>query len=173
MIDGFTYLPGFVSEQEEQTLLARLKSEPFEPLAMRGQRTRRSIVSYGLEFRPLVGTLAPAPALPRYLHRIRARAAELVGLPAESLKQSLLTKYPASSDIGWHVDHQSFGDVVLAISLLGNATLALRRHDEEYRLAIEARSIYILRGAARSEYQHKVTAKTLRYSITLRPVSAQ
>ena len=152
--------------------MVHLEAEPFAPIPMRGRTTRRAIVSYGLEWKPLVGRLAPAPAVPEYLHDVRARAAAIVGIDDHQLQQSLLTRYPAKSDIGWHVDHRSFGEVVLAISLLGDATLALRRDDEEHQLPIAARSLYVLRDAARATYQHRVTAKALRYSITLRPVAA-
>lgn len=172
-IDGFTYVPEFLSVEEERSLLAWLVAEPYAPLRMRGQLTRREIVSYGLEFKPHVGQLEPAPAIPAYLHDIRKRAARVAGVQGRTLQQSLLTRYPANSEIGWHVDHQSFGDVVVAISLMGDAILALRRGDEEHRLPIAARSLYVLRACVRSEYQHRVTAKALRYSITLRPVASQ
>ena len=138
---------------------------------MRGQQTRRTIVSYGLEFRPLVGKLAEAPPIPEFLHPVRARAACSVNLPPEDLKQSLLTRYPEGSDIGWHTDHASFGGVVISISLLGDATLSLRRADEVHCLTVERRSLYILSGAARFEYEHRVRARSLRYSVTLRPVA--
>jgi alkylated DNA repair dioxygenase AlkB len=169
-IDGFTYMPEFLSVDEERALLARLMAEPYAPLRMRGQTTRREIVSYGLAFKPHVGRLEPAPAIPRYLHAVRKRAARVAGVHEMTLQQSLLTRYPSKSDIGWHVDHQSFGDIVVAISLMGDATLALRCGEEEHRLEIAARSLYVLRARARAEYQHKVTVKALRYSITLRPV---
>lgn len=171
LITGFTYEPSFLSVEEEDALIERIELERFAPILMRGQRTRRSIVSYGLEFRPHVGSLATAPAVPDYLHPIRNRAAAISGVAPDALAQSLLTKYPRNSDIGWHVDHQSFGAIVIAVSLLGDATLALRRENEEHRLTIERRSIYVLRDSARFDYQHKVTARSLRYSITLRPIA--
>jgi hypothetical protein len=74
VIDGFTYLPNFISVDEERALLERLVAEPYAPLRMRGQTTRREIVSYGLEFKPHVGRLEPAPALPAYLHAVRKLA---------------------------------------------------------------------------------------------------
>jgi alkylated DNA repair dioxygenase AlkB len=171
VVAGFSYVPDFLLAEEERQLVVHLEGEPFAPIPMRGRTTRRAIVSYGLEWKPLVGRLALAPAVPEYLHEVRARAAAIVGIDDHQLQQSLLTRYPAKSAIGWHVDHQSFGDVVLAISLLGDATLALRRDGEEHQLPIAARPLYVLRDAARATYQHRVTAKTLRYSITLRPVA--
>lgn len=171
VISGFQYTPCFLSAAEEETLLTRIVHERFAPIAMRGRQTRRSIVSYGLEFRPHVGTLAPAPALPDYLHAIRTRAAAFVGISPGMFAQSLLTKYPKNSDIGWHIDHQSFGGIVVAISLLGDAMLALRRDEEEHRVMVAPRSLYVLRDSARFDYQHKLTARSLRYSITLRPIA--
>ncbi len=171
MVCGFSYFDDFLSVSEERRLLRRLEREPFECLRMRGQRTKRALVSYGLRFKPHVGELGPAPPLPRYLHSVRVRAAALIDMSGDVLEQSLLTRYPQGSDIGWHTDHASFGDVVVAISLHGDATLAFRREREMHRVLIRRRSLYVLRDAARYEYEHRVTARALRYSITLRPIA--
>lgn len=171
MVSGFSYFGDFLSAAEERHLLGHLEREPFESLHMRGQRTRRSVVSYGLQFRPHVGELGPAPPLPGYLRSVRVRAANLIGMNGDVLEQSLLTRYPQGSDIGWHTDHRSFGEVVVAISLQGDATLAFRRERQTHRVLIRRRSLYVLRDAARYEYEHKVTARALRYSITLRPIA--
>lgn len=171
VIDGFEYYPSFLAESEEEWLATRLSREAFESIPMRGQKTRRSIVSFGLEFRPLVAVLAPAPPIPSYLHGVRGRVAEVVGLRPHILEQSLLTHYPAGSDIGWHRDHPSFGDVVAALSLLGDATLFLRRAEDIHRVNIGRRSLYVLRRDARYECEHRVKARAPRLSITFRPVA--
>jgi alkylated DNA repair dioxygenase AlkB len=74
--------------------------------------------------------------------------------------------------IGWHRDKGVFGDVI-SISLLSPCAFRLgRKADsgwERYLLTVEPCSAYLLRGAARTEWEHSIPAvETLRYSITFR-----
>ena len=76
--------------------------------------------------------------------------------------------------IGWHRDRSVFGDVV-GISLLSSCTFRLRRKQgarwQRANLTVEPRSIYLLRGPSRTEWEHSIPAvNTLRYSITFRNV---
>ena len=64
------------------------------------------------------------------------------------------------------------GDVV-GISLLSACTFRLRRRSasgwERYSMTVEPRSAYLLRGAARAEWEHSIPGvESLRYSITFR-----
>jgi alkylated DNA repair dioxygenase AlkB len=165
---GFLYLPDFISHAEERTLLVALNQEPFAPMRVRGQITKRETVSYGLEFKPYVASLPPAPPLPAYLRKLRRRVAGVTGFPARTFVQSILSRYPDGSNIGWHVDHASFGAVVACVSILGSATLSLRGRGAHERVALAPRSLYVLSDDARVGFEHKVVAHALRYSITLR-----
>jgi alkylated DNA repair dioxygenase AlkB len=67
-----------------------------------------------------------------------------------------------------------FGDVV-GISLLSPCTFRLRLKTgnrwERRNLAAEPRSIYLLRGPSRTEWEHSIPGvDSLRYSITFRNV---
>ena len=68
-----------------------------------------------------------------------------------------------------------FGAAVVGISLAGLTVMRFRRGPsrgrETYRLTLAARSLYILSGPARREWQHAIAGqKELRYSITFRTV---
>jgi alkylated DNA repair dioxygenase AlkB len=70
--------------------------------------------------------------------------------------------------IGWHRDRSVFGDVV-GISFLSSCTLRLRF--ERQNLIVEPRSVYLLRGPSRTEWEHSISpVNTLRYSVTFRNV---
>lgn len=170
---GFLYLPEFVSHAEELSLVAALHDERFARLRVRGQLTRREIVSYGLEFRPYVSALPPAPPLPSYLHPLRNRAASAAGISSDALVQAILSRYSERSDIGWHIDHRSFGGLVACVSLLGSATLSFRGRRRQERVAVAPRSLYLLQDDARFVFEHKVVAHSLRFSITLRTLAAE
>jgi len=81
-------------------------------------------------------------------------------------------EYAAGAAIGWHRDRAVFGDII-GISLLSACNFRFRRKAgpawERYSLTAEPRSIYLLRGAARNEWQHSIPAvDALRYSIIFR-----
>ena len=82
------------------------------------------------------------------------------------------TEYAPGAPIGWHRDKAVFDDVV-GISLLSLCTFRFRRKTahgwERFNLTLEPRSVYLLRGPARTEWEHSIpTVNELRYSITFR-----
>jgi alkylated DNA repair dioxygenase AlkB len=112
--------------------------------------------------------------MPELLVGLRARAESYAGLSPGSLQHVLLTEYAPGAAIGWHKDRLIFGDVV-AISLLSPCTFRLRLKTgsrwERRNLAAEPRSIYLLRGPSRTEWEHSIPGvESLRYSITFRNV---
>ena len=83
-----------------------------------------------------------------------------------------MIRYGEGAGLGWHRDRPVFDDV-LGISLLSTAPLRFRRRRgekwERFTLRAEPRSLYLLRGPARSEWQHSLApVATLRYAITFR-----
>lgn len=87
-------------------------------------------------------------------------------------QRELVTEYEAGAGIGWHRDKDVFGEVV-GISLLAPCSFRLRRESrggcERASLTAEPRSVYLLSGAARTEWEHSIPAvDALRYSITFR-----
>jgi alkylated DNA repair dioxygenase AlkB len=116
--------------------------------------------------------LADAEALPEWLLPLRAKAAAFAGLTADDLVHALLIEYDVGAGLGWHRDRPVFGDVV-GVSLLSEAPLRFRRRKgekwERHVLRAAPRSAYLLRGAARTEWEHSLApVDALRYSATFR-----
>jgi alkylated DNA repair dioxygenase AlkB len=84
----------------------------------------------------------------------------------------LVTEYGPGAAIGWHRDKGVFDEVV-GISLVSPCNFRFRRKSgsawERYSLTVEPRSMYLLSGAARTEWEHSIPGvDALRYSITFR-----
>ena len=112
--------------------------------------------------------------MPDFLLVIRARAEHFAEIAPGTLHQVLITEYTPGAAIGWHKDRSVFGDVV-GISLLSFCTFRLRRktghHWERRNLTAEPRSIYLLRGPSRTEWEHSIPGvDNLRYSLTFRNI---
>ena len=103
---------------------------------------------------------------------MRNAAASFAGLRPEQLPHVLVTEYTPGTPIGWHRDKAVFEDVI-GISLLSPCTFRFRRKSgnawERYKLHLQPRSVYLLRGPARTQWEHSIPAvDSLRYSITFR-----
>ncbi|HEV7242357.1 MAG TPA: alpha-ketoglutarate-dependent dioxygenase AlkB [Thermoanaerobaculia bacterium] len=171
-ISGFSYEPDIVTPEAHDAIAAMIASEPFAPLRMRGQVSRRRIVSYGLSFVPHLLNLPLASPIPQYLYPVRRLAAAIAGVPEATLRQALITFYPTGAEIGWHVDHANFGDTVAVASFSGSATLFLRGcPGPKVQQCILPRSVYVLTGAARWSAEHRVVAHADRYSVAFRTLT--
>jgi alkylated DNA repair dioxygenase AlkB len=174
---GFRYQTEFLSPEEENSLLQHIKSQPFREFEFHGFTGKRRIVSFGWRYDFNGGGLTKIEDMPEFLLGVRARAERFADIAPGTLQQVLITEYFAGAAIGWHKDRSVFGDVV-GISLLSACTFRLRlkagRGWERRNLIAEPRSIYLLRGPARSEWEHSIPAvESLRYSITFRNVLGQ
>jgi alkylated DNA repair dioxygenase AlkB len=119
--------------------------------------------------------LAEAEPIPGWLLPLRARAAAFAGLAPDALVHALLIEYDTGAGLGWHRDRPVFGDVV-GVSLLSAAPLRFRRKRagkwDRYTLPAAPRSAYLLRGPARSEWEHSLApVATRRYSATFRTMA--
>jgi alkylated DNA repair dioxygenase AlkB len=170
--NGFLYIEGFLSEEEEQGLVRFGETLKFQPFIMRGQPSRRGIFRFGYNYGTAGGAKDEPAPIPPVLIPVREKATAIAGLRSEDFQSALFTRYEPGAPIGWHRDLPMFGPVVLGISLLGRCTFKLRHKDNPCHvlsLVLEPRSLYVLGGAARSEWEHSIPpAKELRYSITFR-----
>ena len=99
-------------------------------------------------------------------------AAAFAALRPADLSEGIVTEYAPGAPIGWHRDAPGFG-VVVGISLLAAARFRFRRGKvgawETVEVRLEPRSIYVLTGPARTEWQHNIPpVDALRYSVTFR-----
>jgi alkylated DNA repair dioxygenase AlkB len=171
---GFRYQAEFLSPEEENSLLQHIKSQPFREFEFHGFTGKRRIVSFGWRYDFNGGGLTKIEDMPEFLLGVRARAERFADIAPGTLQQVLITEYSAGAAIGWHKDRSVFGDVV-GISLLSPCSFRLRLKSgqrwERRNLIAEPRSVYLLRGPARSEWEHSIPGvESLRYSITFRIV---
>ena len=170
--EGLRYQAEFLSPKEQGDLIARVAALPFRPFEYQGYLGKRETVSFGWSYRFDGSGLAEAAPIPDWLLPVRARAASWAGLGPEALVQALIIRYGEGAGLGWHRDRPVFDDVI-GLSLLSPAPLRFRRKQGEkwqrFTLETAPGSIYLLRGPARTEWQHSLTpVTTLRYAITFR-----
>jgi alkylated DNA repair dioxygenase AlkB len=170
--EGLEYAREFLTPPEEADLAGHFASLDFTPFQFHGFEGKRRTVSFGWHYAFDGSGLRETEPMPAWLTPIRDRAADFAGVAPEALEHALLIEYGEGAGIGWHRDRPQFGDVV-GISLLSPARMRFRRKrgDRWERLALtaEPRSAYLLRGPARTEWEHSIPqVDALRYSITFR-----
>ena len=172
---GFRYQPNLITPDEERDLLDRIRQLPFQAFEFQGYTGKRRVVSYGWKYDFTERKLDRREDIPDFLLGLREKAAAFAEIEAGELQQALVTEYDIGAPIGWHRDKAVFGDVV-GISLLSAVPFRLRRlvGDKWERVTItaEPRSVYLLRGPSRTEWEHSIPpVEQLRYSVTFRSLA--
>ena len=175
---GFTYVPQFLSGAEQAQLLEVIHTLPFEEAQYKEWRARRRIVSFGGRYDFTRQELTQGPPIPEFLHPLRGRLADWAGISEQRIQHAMIAEYRPSTPLGWHRDVPQFGEV-MGVSLLGHARLRFRPwppasgQRATWKIDLEPRSAYLLRGPARWQWQHAVSpTRELRYSITFRTRTA-
>ncbi len=177
--EGLAYEPEFLSREEEQTLIALIRSLPLEAAKYKAYTARRRVVSFGGSYDYDANKLLPAQPLIEELHPLRARVARWAGVAPETLHHVLVAEYAPGTPLGWHRDVPDHEEV-FGISLGSTAVLRLRpyppvapKRADVVKLRATPRSVYAMRGPARWAWQHSVApVDELRWSITLRTARA-
>jgi alkylated DNA repair dioxygenase AlkB len=172
---GFRYQREFVTREEEQSLAEWIATLDLKPYEFRGYQGLRRVVSFGARYDYDSRRVARAPDFPAPLLSLRERAALWAGHAAEDIRQILVSEYSPGAPIGWHQDRPQFGDVI-GVSLLAPSNFRLRRAKgkgwERKSVPLQSRSIYLLSGEVREQWQHSIPPlAALRYSITLRTLA--
>lgn len=172
---GMRYETGFLSAEEERHWIGFAQSLPLREMNYKGYTAKRRVLSFGGKYDYVANRLEEGPPIPDALDPLREKVAAWLGVDAAAFTQVLVAEYREGTPLGWHRDVPDFEDVV-GVSMLSQAVMRFRpyppdapKKSDVLKLTVEPRSIYLLRGAARWDWQHSVAAtKALRYSITFR-----
>jgi hypothetical protein len=169
---GFVFEPEIMSPFEEEEFLNVIKGLSFGPFIMHGVEAKRRIANFGLRYARPSGTLTDAPEFPPGLEPLRMRAASLAGIAPSEFAHVLINEYQPGAGIGWHRDSPPFG-IVAGISFGTPCRMRFQKGEgaarETWAVELAPRSIYLLTGSAREEWQHSIPpVKALRYSVTFR-----
>ena len=173
---GLLYLPEFLSEGDENSLLKKLRQldwERYGIVKVRGKISRRREIDFIHEYNTRGRSLSPGRDVPSFLEPLRERCESILDLEPGAIQQVITTKYAPGAPIGWHVDAKVFGGTICGISLGSSGTMRFRKKGTgargSWRLELVPRSLIVMQGPARFEHEHEILPVTEeRYSITMR-----
>jgi alkylated DNA repair dioxygenase AlkB len=174
-IPGLRYERAFLSPDEEACLLEVIQTLPLHAAQYKAYEARRRVCSFGGSYDFNTNTLLPGQSLDERLLPLRDRVARWLAVEPGALEQVLVAEYAPGTPLGWHRDVPDF-ETVVGVSLGHAATLRFRPYPPDstarrhaVQMAVEPRSIYVMSGTARWDWQHCVPpVKAPRWSITLR-----
>lgn len=173
--EGFEYYPDFLNKQEEEDLIRIVSGYALETFIFQGYPAKRKVASFGFNYSFDKRQLSEGTPLPEEFMPLIGKAATFANVPQDAFRELLITEYPEGSVINWHRDAPPF-DLIAGISLLSDCRFRLRPQAKELQtrnavinIPVARRSLYLLKGPSRSEWQHSIApVLTKRYSITLR-----
>lgn len=169
---GFSYEPDVISVSDEADLIGHISTLPLAEFKFQQYLAKRRVIYFGWRYDFENSKFEPTEPIPEFLLELQHRAANFAGLMPIDLPHALVTEYSPGTEIGWHKDRPVFDDVV-GISLASSCSFRFRRKVgikwERHTIIAEPRSIYLMRGPSRWDWEHSIPAvDNLRYSITFR-----
>jgi alkylated DNA repair dioxygenase AlkB len=173
--DGFLYQEDFISLAEEQQLLAAVEALQLHPMVFQGFEAKRLVESFGYDYHFDSRRLSTGKPIPTVFSFLIDLVADFLYCKPEDFQELLVTAYPPGALINWHRDAPPF-EMIAGISLSAECVFRLRPYDKAKQgrksirsLTVRPRSLYVLSGVAREEWEHStLPVTTTRYSITLR-----
>lgn len=177
--EGFRYFENFLDEEEEEKLRLVISRLELHTFYFRGFEAKRKVISYGYDYNFDQRSITKGLPIPEPFYFLIDKVAHRLSVNPQLFAELLVTEYEPGSVINWHRDAPPFS-LIAGISLLSDCTFRLRPYDKQKQgrhaiisLPIKRRSLYIIDGLAREEWEHSIKpVKHLRYSLTMRTLRA-
>lgn len=157
-ISGLTYIPDFISAQEQDFLLSQIDQQTWLT------DLKRRVQHYGYKYdykARAVGNDAHLGPLPDWLLSISKRLHD-DGIFPSVPDQAIVNEYLPGQGISAHIDCvPCFGDTIASLSLGSPCIMEFSnpKTGEKKSITLEDRSLIVLSGPARYEWQHAISAR--------------
>jgi alkylated DNA repair dioxygenase AlkB len=155
-VEGLTLVPDFITDAEEQRLLTLLDDAEWSA------ELRRRVQHYGYRYdyqKRILSRDDYIGALPKWANVLGQRLVD-AGLFSQLPDQVIVNEYLPGQGIAPHIDRETcFGEVVASLSLASSVVMDFTRVDQRIGIELPARSVVALRGSARYEWRHGITAR--------------
>lgn len=158
-IDGLSYLPEFLSEEEQERAVHAIDAAPWQ------NDLKRRVQHYGWKYDYQSRTVSQDMRIGELPGWLKTLGAKLLGRGRfdRMPDQAIINEYKPGQGIAMHVDRDCFGPVVATISLGDDWRMVLRAVDgprsETRQLLLEAGSALVLSDAARYDWMHGISPR--------------
>lgn len=149
-IPGLAYIPDFITQNEESALIAAIDAQSWL------KDLKRRVQHYGYKY----DYKARAVTADSYLGPLPDWLMPVIQKLSFKPDQAIVNEYEPGQGISAHVDCvPCFDDVIASLSLGSGATMQFTKGNEKQEIYLEPRSLIILSGPARYEWQHAIPAR--------------
>lgn len=151
-IDGLSYIPDFISHDEEQALIKIIDAQPW--LTDFKRRVQHYGYKYDYKARAVTNN-AYLGSLPDWIEPVAQK------LPFKP-DQAIVNEYESGQGISAHIDCvPCFGDVVASLTLGSGATMQFKqpKTNRKEELYLQKRSLIVLSSSARYEWTHAIPSR--------------
>lgn len=149
-IPGLTYIPDFISREEESALIASIDDQPWLT------DLKRRVQHYGYKYDYKAHTVTDESYLGSLSDWLEPVAQKLPFKP----DQAIVNEYLPGQGISAHVDCvPCFDDTIASLSLGSGAIMQFTKDVEKQELYLKPRSLIVLSGEARYEWTHAISAR--------------
>lgn len=157
-ISGLTYIPYFISAQEQNFLLSQIDHQPWLT------DLKRRVQHYGYKYdykARMVDNNAYLGPLPDWLSSLSKKLHDNGIFPSVP-DQVIVNEYLPGQGISAHIDCvPCFANTISSLSLRSSCIMDFSnpQTSEKKSIALEERSLIVLSGPARYEWQHAIPAR--------------
>lgn len=156
LIDGLSYVPNFISENEHEALLSIIDTLPWL------NDLKRRVQHYGYKYDYKARNISPDSylgELPQWLGDIQERLLTET-IFKQKPDQAIINEYLPGQGISAHIDCvPCFDDVIASLSLGSDAIMQLSFGKKKHDVFLEKRSLIVLSGESRYKWQHAIPAR--------------
>lgn len=155
-IPGLVYVRGFLSKEEEASILSEVNSHPWNTSLKR--RTQHFGYTYDYTAKTIDESMYMGE-LPGYAQRLAARLKEL-NLITAIPDQMIVNEYTPGQGITPHIDRPDiFGATITSVSLGSECVMQFTHGDVKEDVLLHRRSAVILQGDARYKFKHSIAQR--------------
>ncbi|XP_071452506.1 tRNA (carboxymethyluridine(34)-5-O)-methyltransferase alkbh8 isoform X2 [Hetaerina americana] len=162
--NGLILINGFVTEEEENTLLNCINWESNNDQQGRNLKHRR-VKHYGYEFRYDNNNVdKDTPLTEDIPEQCAFLTQRLLNKTGFNFKPNQLTvnEYQPGQGIPSHVDtHSAFEDIIVSLSLGSSAVMEFRCNGEHVCISLPRRSLLVMTGESRYRWAHGITPRKM------------
>jgi alkylated DNA repair dioxygenase AlkB len=157
-IPGLTYIPNFITRDEEDALISNIDAQPWL------NDLKRRVQHYGYKYdykARAIGNNAYLGPLPDWLSSISRKLHDDRIFPLVP-GQAIVNEYLPGQGISAHIDCvPCFSDTIASLSLGSPCVMGFSnpKTDEKKSIVLEDCSLIVLSGPARYEWQHAIPAR--------------
>jgi alkylated DNA repair dioxygenase AlkB len=158
-IEGLTYTPDYITQEQEQFLISKIDQKPW--LSALKRRVQHYGYKYNYKARKITPDLKIAD-VPEWLQIL------------SNFDQVIINEYLCGQGITPHIDCiPCFGDIICSLSFLEPCEMILEKDNIKHSIILEPRSLLTFQGEARYKWKHSIpqrksNIKNRRVSVTYR-----